>query len=375
MKSGARTKSTDLNALALMHGITVEGLLQSVPSEKALDLMLGWCGGHFNKTCLSQAAHLALLAYVEQPITLRGLFYRAVSAGVYPDTADEHYRQCGRLLLKLRRESIVPYRFIIDSTRRRLKPGSWSGLADFSEVIAEAYRKDLWERQAQYVEIFVEKDAMAAVIEPITHEYDIHLNVIRGSCSESLVWRIAQEWRSIRKPIFAYYLGDHDPSGLDIERDLLKRLQDMLPNPVHLEWKRMAVNRADFQRSDLLGFPIKGNRTTKAWQTRHRDYLTEYGDRCVEVDAIPAKDIRTLIRHTIESHINQNEWQALQAIEDVERQSVKEFALSTTISKGITTTYHTTPKGIEHHEARIFEEFSRQPFHPHHADSPDPTHR
>jgi hypothetical protein len=110
---------------------------------------------------------------------------RAVSAGVYPDTSDPHYDACKRRILDMRRAGLIPYSWISDSTRRRLKPSSWSGLADFAETVAQAYRKDLWERQPDYLELFVEKDAMAGVIEPITAAYDVTLNVIRGNCSEA----------------------------------------------------------------------------------------------------------------------------------------------------------------------------------------------
>src|SRR5262245_46466976 len=163
---------------------------------------------------------------MEQPITLRGLFYRAVSAGVYPDTSQKHYEQCGRIVLKLRRKYVIPYEWIVDSTRRRLKPSSWSGLEDYAETVSAAYRRDLWARQDDYLEFFVEKDAMAGVIQPVTAEYDVHLNVIRGSVSETFAWNIANEWTEIDKPISAYYLGDHDPAGLAIEKNLRDKLEN-----------------------------------------------------------------------------------------------------------------------------------------------------
>src|SRR5260370_42362636 len=178
----------------------------------------------FNRVCLPAAFVLTQLALELQPITVRGLMYRAVCAGLYPDTADKFYRQTARIVLLLRRAGIIPYSWIVDSIRRRLKPSSWSGLADFAESATRAYRKDLWSRQSDYPEVFVEKDAMAGILEPITAEYDVYLNIIRGQVSETFVWNIAEEWREIEKPICAYYLGDHDPSGLKIEESLKKKL-------------------------------------------------------------------------------------------------------------------------------------------------------
>lgn len=280
---------------------------------------------HFNKQTIVQAVVLRSIALREQPITVRGVFYRGVSAGLYPDTSDRYYRQCGEILLRLRRSRLLAYNCIVDSTRRRLKPSSWSGLSDFAEDAAKAYRKDLWARQTDYVEVFVEKDAMAAVIEPVTREFDIYLNVIRGNCSESFVWQIAEIWREVDKPIYAYYLGDHDPQGMAIERDLRSRLTDMSYRDV--EWERLAITDADFF-SDMLGFPIKGNRRDAAWLTRNGRYLEEYGDRCVEVDALPPHEIRDRIRETVESHIDGEEWARLQSLEKLERDCFNKFVLA-----------------------------------------------
>ena len=223
--------------------------------------------GTFDRRTLKAAVALLDIACAEQPITLRGLFYRAVSAGLYPDTSQRHYEQCGQIVLKLRRTGLLPYQWIVDSTRRRLKPSSWSGLDDYAETVANAYRRDLWARQKDYIEFFIEKDAMAAVIEPVTATYDCHLNVIRGSVSETFAWNVAAEWNSIQKPIFAYYLGDHDPSGLQIEENLEYKLRNF-GGYADIEWNRIAITDDQFDRSDLLGFPVK--------QTIQRSVREEY---------------------------------------------------------------------------------------------------
>src|SRR5438034_11196012 len=111
--------------------------------------------GIFDRRTSKAADALWRIATTEQPITLRGLFYRAVGAGVYPDTSQRHYEQCGRIVLELRRTDLLPYAWIVDSKRRRLKPSSWSGLDDYAETVAAAYRRDLWARQKDYIEFFI----------------------------------------------------------------------------------------------------------------------------------------------------------------------------------------------------------------------------
>jgi len=283
--------------------------------------LAGYLG--FDRRTADAAYALTTIARSEQPITLRGLFYRAVSAGVYPDTSQRYYEQCGRIVLKLRRRSQIQYEWIVDSTRRRLKPSSWSGLEDYADTVAACYRRDLWARQQDYLEFFVEKDAMAAVIEPVTAEYDVHLNVIRGNVSETFAWTVANEWQEIDKDIHVYYFGDHDPAGLAIEQNLQLKLEIFAPT-CSIEWERLAINDDQFDRADLLGFPVK---PTVQRKTRDQ-YIAMYGNRCVEIDALPANEIRELVRDTIESHIDEPEWRRLQETERLERQSIRDLRLA-----------------------------------------------
>jgi hypothetical protein len=218
----------------------------------------------------------------------------------------------------MRRAGLIPYSAISDSTRRRLKPSSWSGLSDFAETVAQAYRKNLWEQQTGYIEIFVEKDAMAGVVEPITAEYDVNLNVIRGNCSETFIYRVAEIWNQIEKPIYAYYLGDHDPNGLEIERDLCRRLRGFMSRD--FSWQRLGVTTQDFNNAELIGFPVKRN--PKQPNGLWRRYLERFGDRCVEVDAIPSPEIRARVKQAIESHIDQHAWRILQIVEAEEKQDL-----------------------------------------------------
>jgi hypothetical protein len=276
----------------------------------------------FNSATVHQAFVLAQIVEALGPITVRGAFYRAVSAGVFPGTDHNHYGAAQRIILKLRRCDCVSYGKIVDSTRRRFRPSSWDGISDFMETVASAYRLDFWTRQETHVEVFVEKDAMSGVLEPITKALNVSLNVTRGFCSETMVMDIAQCWNEITKPIQVYYLGDHDPAGLDIERDLRKKLCAMCKRTFN--WNRLAVTTQDFFDIDVVGFPVKKNAARIKWEP----YVKQFGDRCVEVDAINPGDIRNRLKAAIESHIDMAEWERLRQIEELERQSVKQFVLA-----------------------------------------------
>jgi hypothetical protein len=276
----------------------------------------------FNAATVLAAFVLAQIVEDLGPITVRGAFYRAVSAGLFPGTDHKHYGAAQRMILKLRRCDCVSYGKIVDSTRRRFRPSSWNGISDFMETVASAYRLDFWTRQKTHVEVFVEKDAMSGVLEPVTKELNVNLNVTRGFCSETMVMDIAQCWNQITKPIQVYYLGDHDPAGLDIERDLRKKLSQMCGRA--FDWERLAVTAQDFFDTEVIGFPVKKAAARIKWEP----YVNQFGDRCVEVDAINPGDIRDRLKAAIESHIDMAEWERLRQIEELERQSVQQFVLA-----------------------------------------------
>lgn len=266
---------------------------------------------------LALAAVLAEVCLNENPITLRGVLYRAVSSGWLPSTDQKHYNRTGRVLTRLREQGVVPFDWIVDNLRSTNKPSSWSGLGDFAETVREAYRKDFWSHLPVYVHIFCEKDAIAGVISPVTREYDVALSPIRGYVSLSFAHEIAEQWSRIDKPIFAYYVGDFDASGFDLERDAREKLGRYSTSSFH--WERLGVNADDFEAFNLL--PLEAKKKDK----RYAKFVAEHGQRCAEIDALPPTEIRRRVREAIESHIPQDEWQRLQQVEAVEKESFEKF--------------------------------------------------
>jgi hypothetical protein len=256
------------------------------------------------------AARAYVQAALEQPLTVRGLFYRVVSSAGLPSTDKEHYNRLKAVAKRLREADILPWRWIVDGLRQMYKPSSWSGLADFAETTRNCYRKDLWAAQAEYVHVFCEKDAMAGVLRPVADEYDIALSIIRGYSSLTMVHEVAEVWAWIKKPITAYYLGDFDSSGMDIERDLREKLKRYAGRD--FTWVRLAVTAEDFATFNL--FPLKPKKKDK----RTRAFLAAGHTECAEIDAIPADRLRERLREAIESHIDTPAWERLRKVEQLE---------------------------------------------------------
>jgi hypothetical protein len=260
----------------------------------------------------------------EQPMTLRQLFYRLVSAGALHNRPAE-YKRLGSVMTRLREAREVPLCWIVDHVRSTLKPSSWSGLADFGEAVRDAYRMDFWARLGDHVEVFVEKDAVAGTIQPVTQEYDIRLRVCRGYASVSFAGDIAGLWKQVRKPIHAYYLGDFDPSGFDIERDLCAKLArysgcdyvDDQPDADSFRWTRLALRAEDFKRHQLIRLPVKQS------DKRAAAFMRQHGPYGAELDALEPTELRRRVEAAIRGHIDQARWEQLQLVERKERESVQ----------------------------------------------------
>jgi hypothetical protein len=258
------------------------------------------------------------LACEQQPITLRGLMYQIVSAGWLPSTDREHYNRIGRVMTTLREAGVVPFKWIVDNIRSTEKPSSWAGLGDFADTVKRAYRKDLWSQLPEYVHVIVEKDAIAGVLAPITREYDVRLSPIRGYVSLSFAHEIADTWNRINKPIFAFYLGDFDASGFDLERDVKAKLERYCKRP--FEWVRLGVNFEDFEEFNLI--PLKPKKT----DTRYKRFVAEHGHKCAELDAIPATELRRRVEKAIMGHIDLEQWERLQETERLEKETIDKIA-------------------------------------------------
>lgn len=267
------------------------------------------CGLRSKNLQLAWAASRLLID--EKPSTLRGLFYRIVSAGLLPSTDAVHYKRMGRIMTTLREARIIPFNWLVDNVRSTLKPSSWSGLDDFTETVRDVYRLDYWERLPEYVHIIVEKDAIAGVLQPVTHEFDVSLSPIRGYVSLSFAAEIASQWSQINKPITAYYLGDYDASGFDLERDAREKLTRYCNR--EFDWVRLGVNQEDFDEFQLI--KLKPKETDR----RVTKFIREHGDSCAELDALPPTELRRRVRTAIESHIPQDSWERLQQVEQLER--------------------------------------------------------
>ena len=248
-----------------------------------------------------------------QPDSVRGTMYQVVSnSWLLQDTSDESYDRVQRLLRRYREDGIVPWSWIVDSVRTSIKRSSWSGLEDFAETVRHSYRKNYWASLPDYPQIIVEKRTVAGKVAPVTDEYDVPLHPLGGYSSITFLHDIAEDWQKSGKEIQAYYIGDFDPSGMNLE-DKCRETLTRYAKGVAIHWKRLAVLPKHFDEFNII--PLEPKKS----DTRYEGFVKAHGERCAEVEAVPANVLRQLVREAIESHIPQESWTRLKNIETAER--------------------------------------------------------
>jgi hypothetical protein len=208
----------------------------------------------------------------------------------------------------LRRSSRLPYQWLADNTRWQRKPDTYDGPEAALEECARFYRKALWRDVPAYVEIWLEKDAVAGVIYPVTSLYDVPLMVARGYASLSFLYNAAEHIGRLRVPTFIYHLGDFDPSGQDAARATEASLREMAPK-ADITFERIAVTPEQIAAWNLQ------TRPTKPSDTRSKGF----GDISVELDAIDPNQLRQLVEDVIQRHMPPSRLEVLLAAERSER--------------------------------------------------------
>ena len=248
-----------------------------------------------------------------RPVTVRQIFYRLSTLDAVPKT-ENGYKAVGRLCTKMRREGEVPFEWFADNTRWQRKPRTYNSLQDALSNTAQTYRRALWQNQTGLVEIWCEKEALAGVIYEVTAEWDVPLMVVRGYPSLSFLYNAALELQNATvsgKHSHIFYLGDYDPSGLDIYRQIVDDLHGFAPE-AQMTMERVAVRQEQIDQWDLPSRP------TKKTDSRAKGFTGE----SVELDAITPDALRQIVSECIESVVDADELERTKHIEQLERESI-----------------------------------------------------
>jgi hypothetical protein len=252
----------------------------------------------------------------DYPMTVRQVFYQACNRELIEKTESEYKNTVCRKLKEMRLNGRIPFGWISDNTRWMRKPTMYTGMEEALTRTARFYRKDLWSDLDVYVEVWLEKEALAGVLMQETRNWGVPLMVCRGYPSVTFLHEAAETIDSKDKPTHLYYFGDHDPSGRDISRNVCERINEFTTKTQVL-FKRVAVEPWQIEEWSLPSRP------TKRSDSRAKDWC---GGGSVEVDAIPPQRLKGIARECIQRHVPVGLMEQVKREEEAARNTLMELA-------------------------------------------------
>lgn len=177
-------------------------------------------------------------------LTLRQLYYQLVSRDLIPNNVSE-YNKVGNVVSRGRLAGLIDWRMIEDRVRVPKSRAHWESPQEILKQATNQYYRDRWKNQEYYIEVWCEKDAVSNILEPVCHKYDVTFLANRGYSSQSAMYNASQRFdRAVQegKEISIIYFGDHDPSGIDMTRDIIDRQSLFLQHDASNDVIRAALN-------------------------------------------------------------------------------------------------------------------------------------
>lgn len=240
-------------------------------------------------------------------LTLRQLYYQLVTRNAVPNV-ERSYKNLSNLVSDARLAGMMDWDAIEDRVRQPRHQSEWSGLPALVESALYSYRLPRWKGQDYYAELWVEKDALAGVLSPLASEYHVTMMVNRGYSSQSAMYESAERFmREGRSPIL-FYLGDHDPSGEDMVRDIRDRLRMFGVSDIEVE--KLALTMEQVEEYNPPPNPAK------VTDPRATAYIDQHGDSSWEVDALPPEVLSQIIRTAFDRIIDREKMDAIKRSEE-----------------------------------------------------------
>jgi len=248
---------------------------------------------------------------LRMPVTVRQMYYQLLSYG-YPKN-EAFYGRVQRQLLDMRQEGVLPFDFIIDNSRRRIKYQSFTNGSQALERWMHLYRQDVWDSLNTYCEVWLEKKALQSIFE-VCYEYDVPLCISSGFSSESFIWEGVKAIKSVNKPTVIFYFSDYDPSGIALSDTVNSKLSRF--GVKDFQFKRVALTQDQIQTYNLPTRPTKQSNHSRGFK----------GESC-ELDALHPRQLVELIRQSITSLIPEHHMHNIANEESVQRHTLENVKL------------------------------------------------
>lgn len=299
--------------------------------------------GHSAKVIDIANAILEDYSHQGYDLTLRQLYYQFVSKGLIAN-ADSEYKKLGSIINDARLAGLIDWDHITDRTRNLRKLSHWNSPQEIIQTCAESYRIDKWAQQANYVEVWVEKDALVGILEVACEPLDVPYFSCRGYTSQSEMWGASQRLLqrvNAGKKVTIIHLGDHDPSGVDMSRDIFDRLAMFISHHIGLDWAKknkklmegvdmksaawakvskkyeVDVHKTLYEHFEVDRIALNIGQVreyepppnpAKITDSRATKYVREHGDESWELDALEPAVITELIETRVKGLRNEKLW-------------------------------------------------------------------
>lgn len=239
-------------------------------------------------------------------LSLRQLYYQLVARG-YIENSIQSYKRIGNLVNDGRLAGLIDWDMITDRGRTKVEVSHWGSPRDIVYSAARSFRIDKWQNQKYYVMVMVEKQALEGVLIPVCRGLDIPFIANKGYSSASAMYEIGKDLQHRMdrgKQIVMLYLGDHDPSGIDMTRDVQERLSMFSGCSAFEEVQvdRLALNLDQIEALNPPPNPAKES------DARYEKYVKRYGETCWELDAIEPTQLAQIVERAVSKYRNKRIW-------------------------------------------------------------------
>jgi hypothetical protein len=261
----------------------------------------------------------------DHPQSVRHMFYRMTDPTLpeyVPKTdtgSGNGYGVVQRRLSKLRKEGGLDYEWITDMSRRGYFTNTFTGAADFINRMASQYRGDLWRDAGCHVEVWCESRSIAGVILQVCEEYCVDLYPASGFSSLSLTYDSAvgiyRKTNHGEKPAHVLYIGDYDPAGVLIDKNIKENIAGHLGSEFDFNFHRLGINPDQIEMYNLPSKPRKPG-----------DKRSLHIKETVEAEAMPAHLMRAMLAHRIQQFLPSHQLAVTKVAEESEREYLRSLA-------------------------------------------------
>jgi len=238
-------------------------------------------------------------------MTVRQVYYQLVAKNVIANTL-KSYKRLVKIITDGRISGYIDWDMIEDRARNVVGRTRWESGKSVMDAAADNYHRDMWEGQEERPFVLIEKEALAGVLTPLCMKYDVPLlackgypsaSVLRDMARDQIMPNLAEGQRCV-----ILHLGDHDPSGIDMTRDIRERLT------MFIEFEDADVNRLALNMPQIEALKPPPN-PAKQTDARYMGYVARFGRRCYELDALPPEELQSMVKRSIVQRIDKRKWE------------------------------------------------------------------